>query len=107
MSETEVVRQAMKALPVLYPGSRWVRINCGRRGGISFTSESVPDLIGIQRFGMGAVAEVKTATGRLTPEQHACLLDVGRRGALSILYTPEEIYNWDEIPAKHLPRGAA
>lgn len=102
MSETEVVRDAMAKLPILLPGCKPIRINSGRRGGVRMTSENVPDIIGVQRWGMFLAVEVKTESGQLTDEQYNFLRDVHGRGGYAGLYTPSGLFRFIDMPDKHM-----
>lgn len=102
MSETDIVRDAMTALPYLLPGCKPIRVNSGRRGGVRMSSESMPDIIGVQKFGMFMAVEVKTEDGQLNDDQYAFLADIHTRGGYAGLFTPSGLFRFVEMPAKHM-----
>lgn len=109
-AETPVVREALKTLAFIFPGARIWRQNSGRKGHVRFASENLPDIVGVQRFGMALFVEVKTATGRLSQEQAEFLADMQQRGCVAGVYAPGVFYMWGMVPDKHMPRtsrGAA
>lgn len=102
MSETDVVREAMKQLPYLLPGCKAIRVNSGRKGGVRMSSENMVDIIGVQKFGMFLAVEVKTEEGRLSDEQFAFLADIHRRGGYAGLFAPSGLYHFKQIPPRFM-----
>jgi len=102
MSETDIVRDAMTALPYLLPRCKPIRVNSGRRGGVRMTSEKVPDIIGVLADGKFMAIEVKTEDGQLRDEQYAFLADTHKRGGYAGLFTPSGLFRFADMPAKHM-----
>ncbi len=110
-TETPVVAQALKDLPLLFPGCKVWRANSGgnKSGRRKANSINLPDIVGVQRWGMGIFVEVKTATGKLSDEQWAFLLDMDERGCLARVYVADRLYDLHAVPAANMParkRGA-
>ncbi len=103
MTETDIVRDAMTALPYLLPGSKFWRANSGGgKTGHRCNSINLPDLVGMQKFGMFMAVEVKTETGQLRDEQYSFLADVHGRGGYAGLFTPSGLFRFVDMPAKHM-----
>lgn len=104
-SETAVVRQALDYLPARFPGCKVWRANSGgnKSGRRKANSINLPDIVGIQRFGMGLFVEVKTETGRLKPEQAAFLREMHERGCYAGVYVPGALHQWGTVPEKYMP----
>lgn len=106
--ETGVVREALAYLPMKFHGCKVWRANSGgnKSGRRRANSINLPDICGVQRYGMSLFVEVKTAVGRLTRAQHAFLREMHERGAASGVYSPAGFFHFDAIPEQHMPRGA-
>jgi hypothetical protein len=106
VSETDVVRAAMQALPVHFPGAFFWRANSGgNKSGRRHNSRNLVDIVGWQRNGLALAIEVKTEDGRLTQAQYIFLADVVLRTGYAGLFTPSGLFDFGSIPDKHLPRG--
>lgn len=107
--ETPIVADALKALPIYFPGAKLWRANSGDASGGGrghrCNSANLVDIVGWGRHGMAIAVEVKTSTGRLSAEQHAFLADVDRRGGYAGVFTPAGLIPFADIPDKHMPRG--
>jgi hypothetical protein len=92
-------------LPLLYPGCTIWRANSGgnKSGRRKANSINLPDIVGVQRFGMALFVEVKTATGRLTHEQLDFLLRMDGRGCLARVYIENKLYDLHAVPDRNLP----
>lgn len=106
--ETPIVRDALKFLPLKFPGCKVWRANSGgnKSGRRKANSINLPDIVGIQRWGMGLFVEVKTETGRLTHDQAMFLREMHERGCYAGVYSPGRLAQWGTVDEKHMPRGA-
>jgi hypothetical protein len=106
VSETDVVRAAMKFLAAKFPGSFFWRANSGgNKSGRKHNSRNLVDIVGWQRSGMAMAIEVKTEDGRLARLQYVFLAEVNKRGGYAGLFTPSGLFDFGSIPDKHMPRG--
>lgn len=98
------MKDAEAALYLRHPLAFVWRQNSGRKGHVKFASVNLPDYVGVTHDGRALFCEVKTDTGRLTPEQFAFLDEMAERDAWVYVWTPGGLYQLDEVPAKNMPR---
>lgn len=105
-AETPIVKRALEHMAVdrIFSGGEYWRQNSGRiRGKYKAASRTLPDIVGVSRWGMFCCVEVKTHDGELTDEQWDFLRDKERRGALARVYVEDTFYALADVPAKNLP----
>lgn len=66
-------------------GVFYFRCNTGRRGGVSFGIKGAPDIVGILPGGRFLAVEVKSATGKPSPDQVAFIARVNATGGLAFI----------------------